>query len=287
MYEAAQIEDKGMARVARRLQRKQPYAGFRRLALLLTLVAIALIGMCGIWMWRRERQSLQWHLAGMERAVAGVLDELAAAKAGTVLPGLVKGRKVVARWRSDLKPYTQMDTAQADRIVRLYEVDDKLTRWNSIMDPERVDGVLPLDERWEAVTEEIGAERRRWPAAKETHAVTVPPGLSTLFDGVRDGAAWPYDMVRRAIGVLGISRTGADLAPPVFLRYVVFPYRAGDIKLAWLFGFGAAALLMGYALCWVGMRWRSTALSLTGVAYLFYAVVFAVMLGSLLKGLLA
>lgn len=129
------------------------------------------------------------------------------------------------------------------------------------------------EDAWTDIIVGILKERGRWPLAYNT---TNPPPqfrpfriLREFRQGIEIGALWPLHTVQRMIQQCPASYG--------FFRRMIFPY-GGNAGFRWthIVGIGFASVVMGYGLCWLGMRHNRAFASYLGLFYFIHMIVFGV-----------
>lgn len=128
-------------------------------------------------------------------------------------------------------------------------------------------------EQWERVVLEVLHERTRWPLMGVVHQQSAHSAKRILQDlqrGALAGIAWPIMSCRR---VFAAGDPKYDV-----LRRIFFPYSScGATHPGFFSGFGLAAVLGGYLLCWLGAHFRYAVLGYLGLLYFVYLLIFLVL----------
>lgn len=265
----------------------KPFRRFVRIVCLVVGVFV-LLGACAV-SWKRAH-SLPAKLEAMENDVSRMLaDALAAPQNGELAAVIERGQTLATVWRGRFKSVNPgSDAKSAEKLLRLQALEeDLLPRWRRILSPLAADsGAMPWEKRLRLVRAELLSQQEKWPPPP------APPLRIVLSDGVRKlsegavwGVSWPWEAGRRTFVVW--NDPAAKLArTPAKLRFAFFPWRLGAMSFPWILGFGAAAAAVGYFLCWIGMKANSMPLSMLGLVYFAYIVVFVVCLLFLVIGVM-
>ena len=251
---------------------------FRRFVIWAAGVAFVVLAVAGIFLSIRSRHSITSQIERMELDVSRSLEALLRTRDGDDLLAPVEAvDATVTRWRKTCAKWKGVKFSMSDRekILRLQRLQDSsIRRWR-----DELNSMDSASLKRENILQDVLREQSLWPPPPP------PPIILAFSDGVRDfangameGATWPWLVGRRAYAV------GARPGKPHIgqaTRFILFPHRMSGLSFALVFGFGLAAVFVGYGLCHAGMRANAVMLCLFGLVYFIYVVIFAVFLGLL------
>lgn len=195
--------------------------------------------------------------------------------AARYLPHLIDTTK---RWdrkfAAKSESFRGMD-AQIDQVQAMHRLGETAERWLS-----ELEGVSPMqrNEIWQkSIKAQIDAEQMKWP--NRTHKKGVGEFAIDIckefWYGAEHGLFWPYGIYVRAKEAINGKGAVAKLGIGDCLHYVLFPYRLSTFTFFRLAGIALATSLVGYLLCWIGLKSRIGWLSYTGLIYFVYMLIIA------------
>ena len=163
-----------------------------------------------------------------------------------------------------------------DLIRDLQQLDYTAAEWSGWMDDDTQTPVERTERLLVGAIDALQAWPRQWTPLPPPSRWRLVMNTRLAFMGLRDGVGAP-------IRPLLLARfANASLYRP---RNLLFPYRQAP---NWLYatGFALAAVLAGYALCWLGMKLVRPWLAYAGLLYFIAAIVFLTGLVTMHAGLL-
>lgn len=252
---------------------------FRRFALwaaaavLLTLVAVGTVFAI------RARSSLRGQVERMELDVSRGLEFLL--RSGEDVSAPIDALDATAtRWRERLKSWKDVPFVEAEKMLSLQRFQDRtIPQWRA----ELASANSPKVQR-ENILRDVLREQSAWPPPPPPPIVwEFSNGVKDFANGALEGVVWPWLVGSRVAQVL---RGSGCVAFGPAARFALFPHKAIGVTFGGILGFGVFAVVVGYVLCYAGMRANAALLSLLGLLYFLYAVVYALFIALLLLGLL-
>ena len=138
-----------------------------------------------------------------------------------------------------------------------------------------LEGIAPTlrNDIWQkSLKAQVEAEQKKWP--NRTHKKGADEWLVDLWKefwfGLKHGLLWPIGIYERTAelvkGGSGIDR----LEVGDCLRYILFPYRLSMFTMLRLAGITVVTSLLGYLMCWIGLKSRFGWFSYAGLLYFLY-----------------
>lgn len=124
---------------------------------------------------------------------------------------------------------------------------------------------------------QVEGEQKKWP--HRVHKKGAGEWMADIgkefWFGVKHGALWPLGIYERTAELIkggpGIDR----LEIKERLQYIFFPYRLSNFTMLRLAGIALTTSLLGYLICWLGLKSRLGWLSYPGLLYFLYLLMIA------------
>ena len=124
---------------------------------------------------------------------------------------------------------------------------------------------------------QVEGEQKKWP--HRVHEKGAGEWMADIgkefWFGVKHGALWPLGIYERTAELIkggpGIDR----LEIKERLQYIFFPYRLSNFTMLRLAGIALTTSLLGYLICWLGLKSRLGWLSYPGLLYFLYLLMIA------------
>ena len=192
------------------------------------------------------------------------------------LPRLID---TTARWNRKFaakrERFRGMD-AEIDQVQAMQRLGLAAERWR-----QELEGVSPMqrNELWQKnLKAQVNGEQKKWPNI--THQKGVAEWLldfgKEFWLGVRHGLVWPCGIYDRTAELLRGGDAVAKLEIDDCFRYVLFPYRLSSFTMLRLAGIALTTSVLGYLMCWFGMKSRLGWLSYGGLVYFLYLLMLAI-----------
>lgn len=143
-----------------------------------------------------------------------------------------------------------------------------------------IENVSPMqrNEFWRKnLKAQVEAEQKKWP--NRTHRKGASEWLTDLgkefWFGVKYGCAWPVGVCRRTAELAKRASSIDGLGVGDCFRYILFPYRLSAFSMLRFSGIVLTLSVLGYLMCWVGLKSRFSWLSYGGLLYFVYLIVIA------------
>ena len=180
-------------------------------------------------------------------------------------------RKFAARSES----FRGMDR-EIDQVQSMHRLGAAAERWR-----RELEGVSPMqrNEYWQKnLKAQVEAEQKKWP--NRTHEKGASEWLvdwwKDFWFGMKHAFAWPAGIYERTKELIKGGRSVERLTVGDRLRYIVFPYRLSSFSMLRLAGIAIATSVIGYLMCWVGLKTRFGFLSYAGLLYFLYLLMIAI-----------
>ena len=186
------------------------------------------------------------------------------------LPRLID---TTARWN---RKFTEKREGFRGMDVEINYVQDMLRlgttaeRWH-----RDLEGVAPTqrNELWQKnLKAQVEAEQKKWP--NRTHKRGVEEWVVDLWKefwfGMKHGLMWPVGVYTRTAELVKGGQGIDSLEIGDRLRYILFPYRLSSFTMLRLGGITLVTSVLGYLMCWIGLKSRFGWLSYAGLLYFLY-----------------
>ena len=259
---------------------------FRKVVRVLCAFLLALVVAGSVFVQWHESRTVDARLVRMKGDAARIIADALDAKQNQ-REVLKNGQRIMTEWRARLRS-VHPTKEQSPRLLALYELEGRqIPRWRRMLEGGAEEGAeMPFADRKRLVRQELLDAQEKWGSPPPPAIVfMLSLGSRRFIDGMVGGIIWPYGVVVRAWKQFSAGDARSSFGTK--LRLGVFPWSLADFTAPWLLGFGIMAALVGYFLCWLGMKADSTVLGIFGMLFFFYVVVFVVCLFLLLAGVLA
>lgn len=164
---------------------------------------------------------------------------------------------------------------EINQVQAMYRLGEAAERWR-----KELESISPMqrNDLWQkSLKTQIESEQKKWP--NRTHKKGMEEWILDLWKefyfGVKHGVLWPKGVYDRTVelvkGGSGIDRLEAGDR----LRYILFPYRLSAFTMLRLVGITLATSVLGYLMCWFGLKSRFGWLSYAGLFYFLYLLMIA------------
>lgn len=179
------------------------------------------------------------------------------------------------RFAAKRERFRGMDT-EIDQVQAMHSLGLAAERWL-----QELEGVSPMqrNEHWQkSIKAQVEGEQKKWPNI--THQKGAAEWLQDFgkefWSGVRHGLTWPCGIYDRTAELMRGGTAVDKLEIDDCFRYVLFPYRLSSFSMLRLAGIALTASLLGYLMCWIGMKTRLGWLSYGGLVYFLYLFMLAI-----------
>lgn len=178
-----------------------------------------------------------------------------------------------ARWNRNFagrrEGFRGMD-AEIDQVQAMGRLGMAAERWRS-----ELEGVSPMqrNELWQkSLKAQVEAEQKKWPnrTHKKGMAEWALDRWKEFWFGLKHGIVWPVGVYERTVEMARGCAALSRLEVGDRLHYIFFPYRISAFSMLRLAGIAFATTLIGYLLCWFGLKSRFGWLSYVGLIYFLY-----------------
>ena len=145
---------------------------------------------------------------------------------------------------------------------------------------KELESISPMqrNDLWQkSLKAQVEGEQKKWP--HRVHEKGAGEWMADIgkefWFGVKHGALWPIGIYERTAELIkggpGIDR----LEIKERLQYIFFPYRLSNFTMLRLAGIALTTSLLGYLICWLGLKSRLGWLSYPGLLYFLYLLMIA------------
>lgn len=241
--------------------------------------AVALIAVIAGCLAMLRTQGLQSSVGEMRNEVGESLTMMSLGGAGEAvarhIPRLIDTtqrweRKFIARSES----FRGMD-ALINQVQEMSRLGKTAVRWH-----KELEGISPMqrNELWQKrIKAQVEAEQKKWPDRIHKRGATewMVELWKEFWFGMKHGLVWPAGIYERTVQM---AKGGGAIDRLEFgdcLRYIFFPYRLSAFSMLRLGGIALATSVLGYLMCFVGLKSRFGWFSYIGLIYFVYLLMLA------------
>lgn len=159
---------------------------------------------------------------------------------------------------------------EINQVQAMHRLGGMAERWH-----RELEGISPTqrNEYWQkSLKAQIEAEQKNWPSRTHQKGMgewVVDLGKEFWF-GLKHGLLWPIGVYERTVELTKGGSVIDRLGIGDRLRYTLFPYRLSGFTMLRLLGIALATSVLGYLMCWIGLKSRFGWLSYVGLFYFLY-----------------
>ena len=145
---------------------------------------------------------------------------------------------------------------------------------------KELESISPMqrNDLWQkSLKAQVEGEQKKWP--HRVHEKGAGEWMADIgkefWFGVKHGALWPLGIYERTAELIKGGPSIDRLEIEERLQYIFFPYRLSNFTMLRLAGIALTTSLLGYLICWLGLKSRLGWLSYPGLLYFLYLLMIA------------
>lgn len=146
---------------------------------------------------------------------------------------------------------------------------------------KELENISPMqrNDLWlKSLKSQVESEQKKWPhrVHKKGFGEWAWDFGKEFWFGLNHGALWPVGIYERTAELIKGGRGIESLEIEERLHYIMFPYRLSNFTILRLMGITLATSLLGYLMCYLGLKTRLGGLSYIGLIYFLYLLLIAI-----------